>query len=241
MPKREVTLRDAWEAEAEKWVAWARAPGHDSYWQFHRDRFMALVPAPPATLLDVGSGEGRLPRDLTAMGYPVVAVDGSPTLIRHAREIDPEGDYRVADAAQLPFADASFDIVTAFMSLQDVDDLAGSTHEMARVLAPGGHVCLAIVHPINSAGRFEDRSAGAPFIIRGSYLEARRYADAVERDGLQMTFSSYHRPLQEYVAALESAGLLIERMVEIADDTAPPGDRWQRIPLFLHLRAIKPE
>ena len=33
-----MTLRDAWDAEADNWVRWARAPGHDSYWRFHRDR-----------------------------------------------------------------------------------------------------------------------------------------------------------------------------------------------------------
>jgi hypothetical protein len=55
-----------------------------------------------------------------------------------------------------------------------------------------------------------------------------------------MTFTSIHRPIERYVAALGSAGLLIERIVEVPDDTDPPGDRWQRIPLFLDLRAVKP-
>ena len=235
-----MTLRDAWEAEARNWVAWARAPGHDSYWQFHRDRFLTLLPPPPATVLDVGCGEGRLPRDLKALGYSVIGVDGSPTLIGHAAEADPEGDYRVADAAQLPFGDASFQLVTAFMSLQDVDDLDGAASEIGRVLVPGGHVCLAIVHPIASAGGFEERRADAPLIIRDSYLDSRRYSDVVERRGLRMTFSSIHRPIEAFVAALAAAGLLVERMAEIPDGTHPPGDRWQRIPIFLHIRALKP-
>ena len=55
-----------------------------------------------------------------------------------------------------------------------------------------------------------------------------------------MTFSSVHRPLQDYVAALSTAGLQIERMVEVGDTTAPAGDRWQRIPLFLHITAAVP-
>ena len=235
-----MTLRDAWEAEAQNWLAWAREPGHDSYWRFHRDQFLRLLPAPPAILLDVGCGEGRLPRDLKAAGYGVVAVDGSSTLIRHAREADPEGDYFVADAATLPMADVSFDLVTAFMSLQDVDDLEGSVAEIARVLRPGGRACVAVVHPINSAGKFEDGTHTARFIIRDSYFETRRYADTVERDGLRMTFTSFHRPLQAYANALEEAGLLIERLVEVPDATDPPGDRWHRMPLFMHLRALKP-
>lgn len=234
-----MTLRDAWEAEAQNWLAWAREPGHDTYWRFHRDQFLRLLPPPPAMLLDVGCGEGRLARDLKAAGYGVVGVDGSSTLIGHAREADPDGDYRVADAAALPVADASFDIVTAFMSLQDVDDLQGSVREIARGLRTGGRACLAVVHPINSAGKFEDRTSTARFIVRDSYFETRRYSDTVERDGLRMTFTSFHRPLQAYANALEEAGLLIERLVEVPDSTDPPGDRWQRMPLFLHLRVRK--
>jgi hypothetical protein len=53
-----MTLRAAWEAEAENWIAWARKPGHDSYWKFHRDAFLAGLPAPPARVVDVGCGAG---------------------------------------------------------------------------------------------------------------------------------------------------------------------------------------
>ncbi len=76
--------------------------------------------------------------------------------------------------------------------------------------------------------------------MRESYFEQRRYADEVERDGLRMTFTSRHRPLEAYFGALETSGLVVERLVEVADTTDPPGDRWQRVPLFLHFRAVKP-
>jgi SAM-dependent methyltransferase len=233
-------LSDAWEAEADNWVAWARRPGHDSYWQFHRDRFLELLPPPSGAVLDVGCGEGRLPRDLKRRGYAVSGVDTSSTLIAHARRADPDGDYRVADAASLPFANESIALVTAFLSLHDVDDMPGAVREAARVLQRAGRLCIAIVHPINSAGKFEAHATDAAFVIRGSYLEPRRYVDVVERDGLRMTFTSQHRPLQAYADALGDAGLLIERLAEVPDETDPPGDRWQRLPLFLHLRAFKP-
>lgn len=235
-----MSLSDAWEAEAGNWVAWARRPGHDSYWRFHLDRFLQLLPPPNGLTLDIGCGEGRFPRDLKARGYEVVGVDASPTLIEHARAADPEGDYRVADAASLPLADASVQLVAALLSLHDIDDMAGAVAEAARVLVPGGRLCAAVVHPINSGGRFESAAPDAAFVIRKSYFEQRPYADSVERDGLRMTFTSRHRPLEAYFAALEASGLLVERLVEVGDTTEPPGDRWQRIPLFLHLRAVKP-
>ena len=55
-------------------------------------------------------------------------------MIRYAREADPDGDYRVADAASLPFDDAEFDLVTAFMSLHDIDDFEAALREIGRVL-----------------------------------------------------------------------------------------------------------
>jgi SAM-dependent methyltransferase len=235
----EVTLRDAWEAEARNWIAWARAPGHDSYWRFHRDAFLPSLPPPPCRVVDVGCGEGRLPRDLKHLGYEVVGVDGSPTLIEAARQADPGGRYEVADAAALPLPDASVDLVTAFMSYQDVDDLDGAVREAARVLVPGGHLRSAIVHPVSSAGDVRASDHDEAFEIRGSYLEERRYGETLERDGLVMTFASQHRSIERVARAILSTGLLIDHVAEVEDTADPPGSLWRRIPPFLHLGAVK--
>jgi len=236
-------LRAAWERNAQAWLSWARTPGHDSYWQFHRDQFLELLPPPGRRTLDLGCGEGRLARDLKALGHDVVAVDASSTLAAAARDADPELDVRVADAAALPFAPGELDLVVAFMSLQDVNDVEGAIREAARVLRPGGRLCLAIVHPLNSAGRFDGEDADSPFVVDGSYLHPSYYADNVVRDGLEITFVSAHRPLQAYTEAIAGAGLVIERLREPAVPehaiARPRARRWQRLPLFLHLRALK--
>jgi SAM-dependent methyltransferase len=238
-------LRQAWEENAGAWVEWARAPGHDSYWRFHRDLFLEILPPPSGRTLDLGCGEGRLARDLAALGHDVVGVDLSPTMVTAAREAAPEMELHVANAAALPFEDGSYGLVVAFMSLQDVDDLPGTIREAGRVLVPGGRFCLAIVHPFSSAGKFAEREADAPFVIEGSYLDESRTDLTVERDGLVMRFVSRHAPLETYVDELTAAGLLIERLREpkLPDSgfVDSSGRRWQRMPLFLHLRALKPE
>ena len=237
-------LSDAWEENAAAWIAWARAPGHDSYWQFHRDLFLEVVPQPEGRTYDIGCGEGRLARDLAALGHDVAAVDTSPTMLAAAREAAPEMELQRANAAELPFADGSAGLVVAFMSFQDVDDLGGAIREAARVLAPGGRLCLAIVHPLNSAGAFESRTAESRFVIEGSYFEESVTDETFERDGFSMRFVSKHRPLQSYTDALASNGLSIERLREVALPESgfhgEHGFRWQRIPLFLHVRAAKP-
>jgi SAM-dependent methyltransferase len=249
MPRRRLErndLRAAWERNAADWIRWARDPaeldGH--YVRYHRDLFLELLPGPPARTLDLGCGEGRLTRDLGRRGYEVVGVDASPSMVAAAREAAPELEIHLADAASLPLRDSSFDLALAFMSLQDAEDLGGVVREAARVLVPGGRLCLAIVHPVNSAGEFEAREATAPFVIHGSYLDESYFVDEIERDGARLLLESVHRPIQAYVDALADAGLLVERIREVAlpehADRDPHSPRWRRIPLFLHLRAVKP-
>ena len=153
-------------------------------------------------------------------------------------------DIRLADAASIPLDDECADLVVAFMSLQDVDAMPAAIKEVARILVPGGRFCLAIVHPINSSGGFEASAADARFVISGDYLRPFRYSETVERDGLSMTFHSEHRPIEAYFVALEEAGLLVETLREpsVPDQSidSPAERRWQRLPLFLHLRARRP-
>jgi SAM-dependent methyltransferase len=239
-----MTLRERWEAHAGQWIEWARAPGHDCYWHYHRDQFLQLVPAPGLRTIDIGCGEGRLTRDLKRLGHDVVGIDASPSLVAAARQADLLMDIRLADAAALPLDDSSVDLAIAFMSLQDVDDMAAAVREVARVLQPGGCFCLAVVHPINSAGRFEAKAADARFTIPGDYLGSFTYADAVERDGRSMTFHSQHRPLQSYFLAFEEAGLIVEALREPSIPehaiVSERSRRWQRVPLFLHVRTRRP-
>ena len=238
-----MSLTAFWEEYAEEWVRWARVPGHDTYWRFHRDRFLELLPPPGRLTVDVGCGEGRLARDLRPLGYRIAAFDASATMVRHAREADPELDVREADATRLPLDAAAADLVIAFMSLMNMEDMPAAVREAARVLEPGGRFCIAIVHPINTAGEFESLEADSRFVIDESYFEHHRREVSVERNDLTMTFLDAHRPLEEYFDALEAAGFLVERLREILDssDPTPPPSflRWRRIPLFLHIRALR--
>jgi SAM-dependent methyltransferase len=231
-------LRDAWERNAADWVRWARKPGHDSYWRFHRDRFLDLVPAPGRLTLDIGCGEGRVSRDLARLGHQVVSVDASPTMVAAAREADPDGEYVVADAADLPFPAGHADLAVSFMSLMDVDDMARSVRELSRVLEPGGHLALAVVHPINSAHELERDHPEDRLVLTENYFDRRRYSDTIERDEVRMTFESRHWTLEDYFDALLEAGFRIDALREIGDPEHP---RWSRYPLFLHLLASSAE
>lgn len=222
-----------WESEAERWAAWARAPGHDTYWSESGPPFFELLPPPARRTLDLGCGEGRVARDLSKRGHNVVGIDAAPTLVRLAREAHPRGEYLVADAARLPLEDKSFDLVVAFNTLMDFDDMPGALREAARVLDPGGRLCACITHPLRDAGRFEGRSPGAPFVIRGSYFGKRRFAASISRGGYEFDFRGWAYPLADYARAFEEAGFVLESLREPPDPDRP-------LPNFLLIRALKP-
>ncbi|HEV8563405.1 MAG TPA: class I SAM-dependent methyltransferase [Actinomycetota bacterium] len=236
--------RRDWEDQAENWVRWARTPGHDSYADYGEAFLKDIVPAAGRRTLDLGCGEGRVARDLATRGHRVVGIDASPTMVGHAREADSAGRYLVGDAARLPFHDATFDLIVAYNTLMDFDDLAAAVGEAARVLVPAGRLCACVVHPIAEAGAFEEREPHARFVMEHDYLEPRDYRETFNRAGLTMTFSSTSYPLESYARVFEEAAFSIERIREprvrpaaIEDD--PAEARWARFPQFLFMRALK--
>jgi SAM-dependent methyltransferase len=236
-----VTVSQPWEDEAAPWVRWARTEGHDAYWYYRRSFFETIVPGPGSRTVEVGCGEGRVVRDLRHRGHQTVGVDASPTLVGHAREADPGGAYLVADAAALPVAGASCDLVVAYNSLMDIADMEGAVAESWRVLVPGGCLCVCVTHPMSNAGRFDGPGPDALFVATGSYFGRRPFEAVEERDGLTMTFRGWSYALEDYAVALERAGFLIEKIREpLPEDPTPALRRWSAVPLFLHIRARKP-
>ncbi len=226
-----MSLRELWDEQAESWAAFTRTPGHDvSHEQTNFPPFLELLPAPGRATLDVGCGEGRVGGELQRRGHNVVGVDSSPRLVELAQE---HHEAIVADAAALPFADATFDLVIAYMSLMNLDDMEGGVRESARVLERGGRFCFAVLHPVFAAGELSDPADPASSFVVPAYFDAPTKVWTSERNGITMTFHDRCIPLSVYASALESAGFLIEAIREI------PSRRMPRLPLYLHVRAVK--
>ena len=223
-----MTRDRGFESVATEWAELVRGDG-DAAFAWNAPAFLELVPDPGEITLDLGCGEGRLARELVRRGHRVVGVDASETLVRLAAEADPESEYRVADAADLPLADKSVDLVVAFMTLMDIADAATAIAESARVLRPGGRFCAALVHPVATAG--ELGPDGETFVLNKSY-----FAEATQSFPLgDTTISSHHRPLQYYLDAVFRSGLVLEALRELPTRRRAPG----RVPMFLHVRAVK--
>ncbi len=96
-----------------------------------------------AAVLDVGCGTGRLMRLARQRGARlVVGLDRCVPMIRRA-----DGIRVVAEMTRLPFANASFDCVTAGLAIGYVAALDRFVQEAARVLRPGGRLICSDLHP----------------------------------------------------------------------------------------------
>jgi len=110
-----------------------------------------------ARILDVGCGAGAFLQHAREYRH-LAGVDYSEAAIRAIRE-RLWGDFRVADAAALPFDDAGFDAVLSLGVFIYFDSLryAGKVlHEMHRVLKPGGRIFIGEVNDKEKMDRYRE-------------------------------------------------------------------------------------
>ena len=100
-----------------------------------------LLPAGARRVLDLGAGTGKLTRDLVGRDLEVLAVDPSDRMLAELRRDLPEVDARLGTAEKIPFEDRSVDAVLVAQAWHWVDP-ARAVPEVARVLRPGGRLCL---------------------------------------------------------------------------------------------------
>jgi len=93
-------------------------------------------------VLDVGCGGGLLAEEFARLGCRVIGMDPSEpslsTARRHAEQSNLRISYQSGIGEQIPFADASFDVVICCDVLEHVNDFQRVVHEIARVLVTGG-------------------------------------------------------------------------------------------------------
>lgn len=122
----------------------------------------------------------------------VVGLDLNEGMLAVAARTEPNVEWRLGDAASLPFEDASFDVVVSQFALMYFPDRVASLREMWRTLAPGGRLAVASWAPIDHARGYEilvdiavrqcGREAAdvlaAPFVLGDPAELGKLYADS---------------------------------------------------------------
>jgi ubiquinone/menaquinone biosynthesis C-methylase UbiE len=120
-------------------------------------------PTPDTRMLDIATGGGHVARAFAPHVRSIIASDLVPEMLAHAKEAFDEWDLgnvsvEVADAEDLPFGDAAFDLVTCRIAPHHFPDVGAFAREVFRVLAPGGtFVLIDSTVPEGEAGAFLNR------------------------------------------------------------------------------------
>ena len=186
----------------------------------------ALLPDPRGLeVLDLGAGTGFYAAWAASRGAKrTVALDLTAEMLA-----DAAGPAVVADAARLPFAGRSFDLVVAALLLSFVPDVCSVLDEAARVLRDGGSLVLSDLHPVATA-RGWSRSFAGP-------------------DGRRLVIDAPPPTALALRAGLAAAGFQVERQDEpLIDERLRPAfvqagrrdfEALSGTPLLLLLRARK--
>jgi SAM-dependent methyltransferase len=187
-------------------------------------------------ILDIGCGAGHYAAELLARGAEVVGIDGSASVLAHARE-------RLGDRAQLHLHDAeepldfiddaSFDGSVCALMLHHVTNRARLLRELRRILRPGGWLLVSTSHPMADWRHFG-----------GSY-----YADDwVDLQLAGSTFAIHYQrmPLETFLGELLAAGFVLEQLVEPRPESGlqeidePSYNKLHQAPCFLAVRLRRP-
>ncbi len=207
------TALEKWKSSAEAWIT---DQGELGDWS----RRVVLDPALETLLpdvsgmnvLDLGCGEGRYSRVLTAKGARVTGVDPVPQFIALARQRDPDSIYIEAQAEELPLETGAFDLVLSYLSIVDIADIDAASREICRVINPNGKLIIVNISNLASTtdGWHKDENGNKTHRTVDRYMEHL----AMDLEWRNIRIRNYHRPLSYILGKFLNNGFVLTDFVE---------------------------
>jgi 2-polyprenyl-3-methyl-5-hydroxy-6-metoxy-1,4-benzoquinol methylase len=203
---------ESWRKNAAAWTAAVRDNRIESRVRVTNQAILdAVVERAPASVLDIGCGEGWLVRALAARGIRAVGVDVVPELIDQARRAG-DGEFSVVSYEDIIAGgfEATVDVAVANFSLIGKESVDGLVQRVPFLLASGGALVVQTMHPLIACGELP-------------YVDGWR---AGSWSGFSDDFTDpapwYFRTLERWVALITSANL---RLVEMREPLHPITER----------------
>jgi ubiquinone/menaquinone biosynthesis C-methylase UbiE len=141
-------VREFWNEFADRYDDHFDEPSGDGHaLRARQAAVLRFVGDGPGSVLDAGMGPGRLCSALAERGWTVSGLDASSEMVSLARRRVPEARERILEGSieALPFADATFDRVTA-TGVLEYTNVTAALSELARVLRPTGVAVISYPH-----------------------------------------------------------------------------------------------
>lgn len=234
---RENNPKDLWNKSAQAWVDFVRTgKDYDREELNNPAMFKMLENIKGKRVLDLACGEGYNTRIIARKGAKVTGIDFSKELIGYAIKQEQKDTlgitYYISDAGNLAiFKNNTFDIVTCFMALQDIENYQKAIKEAFRVLKRRGRFVFVIPHPCFTRriidgkiiGGWEYKKDNKDFSSKNAlfykvdrYFHTNKYIVQWNMGRLTRHFKSlaFHRTLTDCFRALNKAGFLISNLIE---------------------------
>jgi SAM-dependent methyltransferase len=175
------------------------------------------------SLLDLGCGDGAFCAFAARRGAIVHGLDAEPDAIAEALDAVPGADLRLGLMESLPWAGASFDVVTSFNGMQYALDPELALGEAVRVLRPGGRIVVCKWGPPAGNEFFAFLASFGAGGVRADQLPATDpVEDAIRASRLEVALTADVPAPIELAGAAALADALARAGIA-ADPSAPSG------------------
>jgi ubiquinone/menaquinone biosynthesis C-methylase UbiE len=203
---KKLSIKNEWNKSAEAWLDFVRTgKDHCRYYMNNPAMFRIIGNIRGKQILDLGCGEGFNTRIMARRGAKVTGIDFAEKMIAYAREQEQKDKlgikYCTSNASDLSeFKNSRFDIVTSFMSIQDIINYKLVLKGANRVLKKNGRMVIGTTHPCFEKTLYQDDR----YVRDERYFKNKTYPIYWKMKRLTKYFktTSFHRTLTEYSNAL---------------------------------------
>ncbi len=229
---------------AQNYTDHVRDPNNSVYHAYYEKPAMySILPELQGKIvLSLGCGSGEDSNYLKKAGAEKsVGIDLSVGLLKHASDTYSECEFIEMNMEKLEFNDNTFDFAYSSLAIHYIEDWTQTFKEVFRVLKPNSYFLFSCNHPTRFSKEILHKGTSDVEVVE-DYLHRKKIANILGKN----TVNAWHKPLGEIVLELQSAGFVIDKIVEpkplekLKEVSLKDYEKLSKVPEFIIFRLLKP-